>query len=82
MAEKGGAGNQTVHPDGGVNDYQTIINGRLGQPKEKAPKGPQKAPGIDVAMQSATLTFCIPHNDHLRGYWDRVEDRLFKSATA
>ena len=23
-------------------------------------------------------TFCIPANKHLMGYWDRVEDRLFK----
>lgn len=24
------------------------------------------------------LTFCVPENKHLKKYWDRVEDRLFK----
>jgi hypothetical protein len=31
-----------------------------------------------ATLQQSGLAFCIPFNDDLRGYWDRVEDRLFK----
>jgi hypothetical protein len=34
-------------------------------------------PGIDVVSQ-ARLVFCVPPNDVLLSYWDRVEDRLYK----
>ena len=30
------------------------------------------------AATLGTLYFCVPHNDKLLGYWDTVEDRLFK----
>ena len=30
------------------------------------------------AVMGPTLFFCIPKNDKLLGYWDEVEDRLFK----
>ena len=30
------------------------------------------------AILGPTLFFCIPKNDKLLGYWDTVEDRLFK----
>ena len=33
--------------------------------------------GIDFVRQSK-LVFCAPQNETLLGYWDRVEDRLFK----
>ncbi|MGB0498063.1 MAG: neuraminidase-like domain-containing protein, partial [Rubricella sp.] len=29
-------------------------------------------------IRSVDPVFCIPENDSLKGYWDRVEDRLFK----
>lgn len=38
-------------------------------------------PGSDnshISQIVKTLYFCIPHNDILLGYWDFVEDRLFK----
>ncbi len=34
-------------------------------------------PGIDAIVQSR-LVFCVPPNDVLLSYWDRVEDRLYK----
>ncbi len=34
-------------------------------------------PALEVAEQS-TLVFCVPPNQDLLDYWDRVEDRLFK----
>jgi hypothetical protein len=34
-------------------------------------------PNVILARQS-TLAFCVPPNVNLLGYWDRVEDRLFK----
>lgn len=29
-------------------------------------------------LRQLTPVFCVPHNDELLGYWDRVEDRLYK----
>ncbi|WP_367108739.1 neuraminidase-like domain-containing protein [uncultured Psychrobacter sp.] len=29
-------------------------------------------------MSKVRTVFCVPVNEHLLGYWDRVEDRLFK----
>lgn len=43
---------------------------------EKA-KPARKYPGPPLVEQS-TLVFCVPPNDDLLKYWDRVEDRLFK----
>ena len=37
----------------------------------------RRLPAIPIAMQS-TLAFCVPPNQVLLSYWDRVEDRLFK----
>ena len=34
--------------------------------------------GADSLGTSASLYFCIPTNDKLLGYWDRVENRMFK----
>ncbi|MBT3146065.1 neuraminidase-like domain-containing protein [Neptunomonas phycophila] len=31
-----------------------------------------------VDLSKVRTVFCIPENEHLLGYWDRVEDRLFK----
>jgi len=35
-------------------------------------------PGLGMTKQKSTLSFCIPPNEDLLKYWDRVEDRLFK----
>ena len=35
-------------------------------------------PSIDVLNSLRSLYFCIPSNEKLSGYWDAVEDRLFK----
>jgi hypothetical protein len=46
---------------------------------------PVSSAGANVSEESSgllglgkTLYFCIPQNDKLLGYWDTVEDRLFK----
>jgi len=43
----------------------------------KKAKPARKYPGPPLVEQS-TLVFCVPPNDDLLKYWDRVEDRLFK----
>jgi hypothetical protein len=37
----------------------------------------KRYPSHEVVSQS-TLVFCVPQNEELLKYWDRVEDRLFK----
>jgi len=50
----------------------------LNDPKNKLVVKPGKnVPATDVADQSH-LAFCVPVNEELLQYWDRVEDRLFK----
>jgi hypothetical protein len=45
---------------------------------------PDPAPAADAAASNSldsighSLFFCVPQNDTLLGYWDRVADRLFK----
>ncbi len=42
---------------------------------------PERIDAAGVAMLRSvgeSLYFCVPHNDHLLGYWDTVADRLFK----
>ncbi|SAL52336.1 carbohydrate-binding protein [Caballeronia cordobensis] len=34
--------------------------------------------GAPSGLTTTTLFFCLPPNDQLLGYWDRIEDRLFK----
>jgi Tc toxin complex TcA C-terminal TcB-binding domain/Neuraminidase-like domain len=34
--------------------------------------------GAEPIPKLETFYFCIPHNDYLTKYWDKVEDRLFK----
>ena len=36
-----------------------------------------RTPGYDLVKQYS-MVFCVPPNDDLMKYWDRVEDRLFK----
>lgn len=36
-----------------------------------------RTPGYDLVKQYS-MVFCVPPNDELMKYWDRVEDRLFK----
>jgi hypothetical protein len=33
---------------------------------------------MSILPPGDTLYFCTPENDKLRGYWDQIEDRLFK----
>jgi hypothetical protein len=44
-------------------------------PSVAVPVPPQPGEGESSRQ---TLYFCIPQNDNLLGYWDRVADRLFK----
>jgi hypothetical protein len=42
---------------------------------------PSAAPANGAGQSAPPLTmlyFCVPHNENLLGYWDLVEDRLFK----
>jgi hypothetical protein len=48
----------------------------LKKAKQPATLGPSVGPA--VVQQHGTLAFCVPPNDVLLGYWDRVADRLFK----
>ena len=41
------------------------------------PQVTKRLPGHEIAKQTC-LAFCVPKNDVLLGYWDRVEDRLYK----
>lgn len=34
--------------------------------------------GVPSGPSTTTLFFCLPPNDQLLSYWDRIEDRLFK----
>jgi hypothetical protein len=47
----------------------------LAEPSISTPTSRQ--PAIPLMIQS-TLVFCVPPNQVLLSYWDRVEDRLFK----
>lgn len=40
-------------------------------------KKPRRIPAMELVKESQ-LVFCVPHNENLLDYWDRVEDRLFK----
>jgi hypothetical protein len=53
--------------------------------KLQSPVATAFAPQFKVAAKASadtathrSLAFCVPPNDKLLGYWDRVEDRLFK----
>jgi hypothetical protein len=48
-----------------------VTRGRAGRPG-------RATPGPEVAKSGSTLVFCVPPNDTLLGYWDRVADRLYK----
>lgn len=47
----------------------------LGQPQSTGRESEAASPLFGIGR---TLYFCIPQNDKLLGYWDTVEDRLFK----
>lgn len=48
-------------------------------PITSAVAAPGAGNGISILLSMGSgLYFCIPDNDKLRGYWDVVEDRLFK----
>src|SRR6185312_7106569 len=38
----------------------------------------ENSPGIHDLPSAGVLYFCVPENDKLLGYWNRVADRLFK----
>lgn len=39
---------------------------------------PTPSGGAPSGLTTTTMFFCLPPNDQLLGYWDRIEDRLFK----
>ena len=47
-------------------------------PPRHAPPGSVPPQAKPFELRHARLVFCIPENKELRGYWDRVEDRLNK----
>ncbi|HRE52464.1 MAG TPA: neuraminidase-like domain-containing protein [Flavitalea sp.] len=65
-----------------VERYDTIARERIAGAIEKAKIAdlefrPFVPPHIEL-IRGKVLAFCIPHNEELLKYWDRVEDRLFK----
>ena len=71
LATKYGAGVVDVQRgSGGRDDVQVVVSVR--NDINHYPHDP-----IDV-VPAKTTVFCIPPNQELLGYWDRVEDRLFK----
>jgi hypothetical protein len=65
----------------GLKNYSQIKT----ETKQVAPAATTLAPQYKVAAKasagaaaSRSLAFCIPPNENLLAYWDRVEDRLFK----
>jgi len=52
-------------------DINKISKGELVERK------PIKLPVFELVKESQ-LVFCVPHNEDLLDYWDRVEDRLYK----
>jgi hypothetical protein len=51
--------------------WSDLVGGAASAPRVKL------LPGLALVIQT-TLVFCVPPNDVLLAYWDRVEDRLFK----
>lgn len=45
--------------------------------KDLSAKKPSRPPALDVVKRNLPA-FCVPHNEDLLDYWDRVEDRLYK----
>lgn len=65
----------------GLKPYQLVKSAT----KQASPPPAALPAQYNVAVNTSTdtavhrsLAFCIPPNDKLLGYWDRVEDRLFK----
>jgi hypothetical protein len=54
------------------NGFYDFATGTAGYPRETF------TPGPGMSLLNTLLTFCIPLNDKLLGYWDTVADRLFK----
>src|SRR6185436_17656760 len=48
-------------------------------PYNSSPSGGDTSPGTESVFGiGRSLYFCIPQNDQLLAYWDKVADRLFK----
>jgi hypothetical protein len=66
-----------------VDSYDTIVKEKQKKQLADKSKGADggfkqaKPPHVDI-LKEKLLAFCIPHNEELLKYWDRVEDRLFK----
>ncbi|PQJ26818.1 hypothetical protein BSZ35_17950 [Salinibacter sp. 10B] len=59
--------------------YDLFQNGQAADGAENgAAKSSSKAATASSMQPSPTDAFCLPANDELLGYWDRVEDRLYK----
>ena len=58
----------------GNTKVEVAAENELGLPIRVVPS----ADGSEPLPRLETSYYCIPHNDKLIGYWDTVEDRLFK----
>ena len=60
--------------------FGALSNAYVGMENLVPPMAPMPAPDNAPALPNIPnlLYFCIPQNDRLLAYWDRVEDRLFK----
>lgn len=75
-ATASGNGNGTrLRPYATIVAERSAISDLIGRWETERPI--ERWPGLEHAVQS-TLAFCIPANEELLKYWDRVEDRLFK----
>ncbi len=77
----GNPGISITQPTYSLIPYNQLVNGKLyaGEFSKKweTAARTKRFLGISIVSQS-TLAFCVPPNDDLLKYWDRVEDRLFK----
>jgi Tc toxin complex TcA C-terminal TcB-binding domain/Neuraminidase-like domain/Salmonella virulence plasmid 28.1kDa A protein len=64
-----------------VRQFNTVVKERARQiTVDKAQKAspPTKVSPAPHVVNQCTLVFCVPQNEELLKYWDRVEDRLYK----
>ncbi|WP_437734504.1 neuraminidase-like domain-containing protein [Sorangium sp. So ce1335] len=57
-------------------EYRLVSNSEHLKQTQLAPEGSAAASIKNLSLK--TLFFCVPRNERIDGYWDTVQDRLFK----
>ncbi|KYF55782.1 hypothetical protein BE08_14620 [Sorangium cellulosum] len=57
-------------------EYRLVSNSEHLKQTQLAPEGSATASIKNLSLK--TLFFCVPRNERIDGYWDTVQDRLFK----